>query len=74
MTHPRSPHKKWKPLARTFREAQREAFSKDSEVVKVAWQTYCKTYKAMFEQEGSYDLTSVFQEMAWETSLLNVDI
>ena len=28
----------------------------------------------MFQQEGSYDLTSVFHEMAWETSLLNVKI
>ena len=55
----RSPlSKKWKPLARTLREVQQEAFSKDSEVVKVARQTYHKTHRAMFQQEGSYDLTS----------------
>ena len=68
------PNKKQKPLARTLRKAQCEAFSKDSEVVKAAWQTYHKTHKAMFEQEGSYDLTSVFWEMSQETSLLNVEI
>ena len=28
----------------------------------------------MFEQEGSYDLTSVFWDIAQETSLLNVKI
>ena len=67
-------YKKQKPLARTFREAQWEAFCKDSEVVKEAWQIYHRTHKAMFEQEGSYDLTSVFWEMAQETSLLNVEI
>ena len=69
-----APHKKQKPLARTLREAQSEAFSKDSEVVKGAQQTYQKTHKAMFDQEGSYDLTSVFWDMAWETGLLNVEI
>ena len=67
-------HKKQKPLARTFREAQWEAFSKDSEVVNVTQQTYHKTHKVMFDQEGSCVLTSVFREMAWETSLLNVKI
>ena len=42
------PCKKWKPLARTLREAQQEAFSKDSDLVKVATQTYHKTHRAMF--------------------------
>ena len=32
------------------------------------------THRAMFVQEGSYDLTSVFWKMAWEISLLNVKI
>ena len=44
------------------------------EMVKVARQTYHQTHRAMFEQEGSYDLTSVFREMAQETSLLDVEI
>ena len=43
-------------------------------MVKAARQTHHKTHKAIFEQEGSYDLTSVFQEIAQETSLLNVKI
>ena len=40
----------------------------------MARQAYHKTQRAMFQQEGSYDLTSIFQEMAWETNLLNVKI
>ena len=28
----------------------------------------------MFAQEGSYDLTSIFREMAQETNLLNAEI
>ena len=55
-----SPHKKQKPLARILREAQQEAFSKDSEVVKVAKQNYHKTHRGMFQQEGPYDLTLSF--------------
>ena len=43
-------------------------------MVKAARQTYHKTHRAMFEQEGSYDLSPVFCEMAQETSLLNVKI
>ena len=43
-------------------------------MVKVARQTYHKTQRAMFEQKGSYDLTSVFWEIAQETSCLNVKI
>ena len=68
------PPKKQKPLARTFRRAQWEAFSKDSKVIKVVRQTYHMTHRAMFAQEESYDLTSVFWEMAHETKLLNVKI
>ena len=43
-------------------------------MVKAAWQTYHKSHKAIFQQGGSYDLISVFSEMAHETSLLNVKI
>ena len=42
-------------------------------MVKVARQTYHKTHRVMFQQEGSYDLTD-FWEMAQETNLLNVEI
>ena len=43
-------------------------------MVKAARQAYHQTHKTMFEQQGSYDLTSIFQEMAQETSLLDVEI
>ena len=68
------PYKKQKPLSKTLREAQREAFSKDSEVVKAARHTYHLTHQGMFAQEGSYDLASVFWEMAQGTILLNIEI
>ena len=65
-----APCKQQKPKARTFREAWQEAFSKDSEVVKVAQWTYHKAHNAIFEQEGSYDLTSMFLEMVLYNVLL----
>ena len=40
----------------------------------MARQTYYMTHRAKFAQEGSFDLTSVFWEMAWETNLLNFEI
>ena len=43
-------------------------------MVQLACQNYCKAHKAIFEQEGSYDLTSVFQQMARDTNLLNTEI
>ena len=43
-------------------------------MVKAARQTYHQTHRAMFEQKGSYDLSSVFWEMTQETSLLDVKI
>ena len=54
-----APHKKWKPLARNLLEAQWEA-------VNAARWTYHQTHRTMFEQERSYDLTSVFWEMGWK--------
>ena len=71
------PHQKWKerrPLVKLFKESHWEAFSKDSEDRKVAWQAYHPCHRGMFVQEGSYDLTPVFQEIAWETNLLNTEI
>ena len=43
-------------------------------MVKVARQTSNKTHRAIFQQEGSYDLTSIFQETSQDTNLLNVKI
>ena len=44
------------------------------EIIKAARWAYHPFHKGMFIQEGSYDLTSIFKEMAWETNLLNVEI
>ena len=57
-----------------LKESCREAFSKDSKVIKVAWQAYHPSHKGMLQQERSYDLTPIFWEMAWETNLLNTEI
>ena len=46
---------------------------KDSGVVLAVCQNNCKAHKGMFIWEGSYDLTSVFQQMAWDTNLLNTE-
>ena len=35
---------------------------------------YHPSHKGMFAQEGSYDLMSIFREMAQETNLLNAEI
>ena len=40
----------------------------------MACQNYWKAHKAIFEQEGSHNLTSVFQQMARATNLLDTEI
>ena len=47
---------------------------KTLEVVRMAQKAYCRTHKAIFKQEGLYDLTLVFWEMACDTTLLNSEI
>ena len=66
--------KKQRPMVKASKEAQCEAFSKDSRVIRVAQWTYCKVHKAIFKQERLYDLTSVFQQMARDINLLNSEI
>ena len=39
-----------------------------------AHQSYCKAHKVNFEQKGSHNLTSVFQQMARDTNLLDTEI
>ena len=63
-----------RPLARLLKESHQEAFSKDTEIVKAARQAYHLSHKGMFTQEGSYDLTLIFRQMAQETNLLNAEI
>ena len=44
------------------------------EIIKAARWAYHPSHRGMFAQEGSYDLMSIFKEMAQETNLLNVEI
>ena len=70
-------HWRWKKrrsLAKLLKESSQEAFSKDTEIIKAARWAYYPSCKGMFAQEGSYDLTSIFREMAQETNLLIAEI
>ena len=70
-------HHKWKegrPTVKTLKQPCWEAFSKELEVMKVARQAYYKAHQPNFEQEGSYDLSSTFQQMATSTNLLGTEI
>ena len=53
---------------------RREAFSKESDIVKAARQVYWKIHWANFEQAGSYNLSSVFHQMATLTNLLDTKV
>ena len=67
------PHRKCKE-GKALKEPQREDFSKESNIVKVARQAYQMTHQAIFEQDGSYDLSSIFCQMAISTNLLRTEI
>ena len=67
------PHRKCKE-GKALKEPQREAFSKESDIVNVARWAYQKAHWAIFEQERSYDLSSVFCQMAILTSLLSTEV
>ena len=60
--------------AKALKEPQREAFSKESDILKVARQAYQKAHQVNFEQEGSCDLSSVFQQMTTSTNLLGTEV
>ena len=77
VTPEEQPHQWWKNrrhLAKLPKESHWEAFSKDSKIIKAARWAYHPSHKGMFVQEGSYDLMSVFQEMATSTGLLDSDV
>ena len=57
-----------------LKEPHWEAFSKESEVIKVARWAYYQTHHPSFEQEGSHNLSSTFQEMATSANLLGNEI
>ena len=71
------PHCKWKegrPAVKTLKEPCQEAFSNELEVVKVARQAYYKAHWPNFKQEGLYDLSSTFWQLAISTNLLGTKI
>ena len=75
--HEECPCHKWKEgrlAVKTLKEHYQEAFSKESEVVKLARQAYYKAHWPNFEQEGSYDLFSSFWQMVTSTNLLGTKI
>ena len=59
---------------RPWREPRREAFSKECDVIKAARWDYQKAHQANFEQEGSYDLSSIFCQMAALSNVLNIEV
>ena len=67
------PHRKHKE-GKALKDPQREAFSKDSDVMKAARWAYQKAHGANFEQEESYDLSSIFCQMAISTNLLSTKV
>ena len=55
------PHRKCKE-GKALKESSREAFSKESQIMKVARQVYQRTHQANFEQEGSYNLSCLLPD------------
>ena len=51
-----------------------KAFSKESELIRVARQAYYKTHQPNYEQEGWYDLSSTFWEMAASANLMGTEV
>ena len=72
--HPCHKQKEGRPVAKALKEPHWEAFSKELEVVKAASWAYYKAHQPNFEQEGSYDLSSTFQQMATSTNLLGTKL
>ena len=67
------PHRKNKE-GKALTEPRKEAFSKESNLIKVARLVYQKAHQANFEQEVSYNLSSIFCQMTTSTNLLNAEV
>ena len=59
---------------KALKEPWREVFSKESDIMKVTRWAYQKAHWANFEQERSYDLPSIFHQMAISTNLLSTKV
>ena len=71
------PHKKQKNgklVGKALKEPCQEACSKESEVLKVARWAFYKAHQPNFKQEGSYDLSSNFWQLATSTNLLDTEV
>ena len=69
------PHHKQKGgrlAVKALKEASQEAFSKELEVMKAARQAYYKAHQSNFKQDGLYDLSFTFWQMATSTTLLGM--
>ena len=66
--------KEGRPVVKVLKEPHQESFSKESDVVKAARWAYYKAHWASFEQEGSYDLSSIFWQMTTSTNLLGTEV
>ena len=67
------PHRKHKE-GKALKEPRKEVISKGSDIIKAARCVYQKAHWANFEQEGSYDLSSIFCQMATSNNLLNAEV
>ena len=66
--------KEGRPTIKPLKEPHCEAFSRESDAVKVARRAYYKSDWLNFKQEESYDISSTFQQLAVSTNLLGTEI
>ena len=57
-----------------LKENCQKAFCWDTDIVQVSRQMYFETHCPTFDQEGSHDLSSLFQQMITSTNLLESEI
>ena len=72
--HPCQKLKEGRLAVKALKDPWREALSKESDIMKVARWAYHKAHWANFELEGSYNLSSIFQQMATSTNLLGTEV
>ena len=68
------PEKEGGSVVKPLKENHQEAFSKESERVRVARQDYYKTHQPNYEHEGSYYLSSTFRNMATSATHMGSEI
>ena len=71
------PHWKWKEersVARSLKDNCWKAFSKESEHIRAARWDYYKIHHSNYEDKGSYELSSIFREMATSVYLMGSEV